>query len=140
MQIGVEAQRAVEKESSPNPHFERIGGQAAIARLADSFYRAMDALPQAKAIRDLHPADLSGSRDKLFAYLVGWMGGPPLYVASHGHPRLRQRHLPFPIGEAERDAWLKCMDAALEQAVEDPALRLELRQAFAKIASTVRNL
>jgi hemoglobin len=136
--VGVTA--AAPNENSPNPHFERIGGESAIARLTDAFYRAMDSLPQAEAIRRLHPADLSASRDKLFAYLVGWMGGPPLYVEKRGHPRLRQRHLPFPIGETERDAWLQCMDVALEQVVEDPALRLELRRSFARIASSLRNL
>lgn len=124
---------------APNPHYERIGGAPAIARLVEAFYRAMDTQPGARAIRALHPQDLAGARDKLFAYLVGWLGGPPLYVERHGHPRLRQRHQSFPIGAAERDAWLACMDAALAQVVADASFRDELRRAFAKVADSVRN-
>ena len=86
--------------------YERLGGEAAVRKLVDRFYDLMDALPEARGIRELHPPDLAGSRDKLFKFLSGWLGGPPLYVEEYGHPRLRARHLPFPIGEAERDAWL----------------------------------
>ena len=52
----------------------------------------------------LHPHTLDSSRDKLYWFLSGWLGGPSLYIERFGHPRLRARHLPFPIGEAERDA------------------------------------
>jgi hemoglobin len=122
-----------------NPHFERIGGAAAVERLSRRFYEAMAALPEARAIRALHPADLESSREKLYAYLVGWLGGPPLYTSRHGPPRLRQRHLPFPIGDAQRDAWLLCMDTALADVVADTSLRAELRAAFAKTADFLRN-
>ena len=64
-------------------------------------------------IRALHPETLDGSRDKLYWFLSGWMGGPSLYTAQFGHPRLRARHMPFAIGDAERDAWVACMRVAL---------------------------
>jgi len=122
-----------------NPHFGRIGGIAAIRQLTESFYRNMSTVPEAAAIRAMHPADLSGPQETLIKYLVGWMGGPPLYAAERGQPRLRHAHLAFAIGEAERNAWMKCMELALAEVVADEGLRLELSAAFRKLASTVRN-
>jgi len=122
-----------------NPHFARIGGEEPVARIVDAFYRNMVELPQAAAIRALHPVDMRSSKDILFKYLVGWLGGPPLYVAERGNPRLRQKHMPFAIGDAERDAWMLCMRLALEEHLDDAQLRGELLQAFAKTASLLRN-
>jgi hemoglobin len=119
--------------------YEQIGGEATIRKLVDRFYELMDADPQAAGIRALHPADLAGSREKLFLFLSGWMGGPPLYVQRHGHPRLRARHLPFPIGEAERDQWLLCMNRALNEVVTEPLVRQHLANSFAQIADFMRN-
>ena len=119
--------------------YERLGGEAAVRKLVDRFYELMDSLPEAGHIRDLHPADLSGSRDKLFKFLSGWLGGPPLYEAEYGHPRLRARHLPFPIGEAERDAWLRCMEQALAEAEMDELLRSHLLQSLRNTADHMRN-
>lgn len=119
--------------------YGRIGGEAAVRRLVDRFYDLMDTLPEARGIRALHPESLDGSRDKLFWFLVGWLGGPPLYIERFGHPRLRARHLPFPIASAERDAWMLCMSRALESCVEDPALRGFLEAALAQLADHMRN-
>jgi len=123
----------------PESLYEVIGGEQAVRRLVDRFYDLMDALPEAAGIRALHPADLTGSREKLFLFLSGWMGGPPLYVERHGHPRLRARHLPFPIAEAERDQWLLCMNRALDEVVSDPLTRQQLAHSFAQIADFMRN-
>lgn len=119
--------------------FERIGGMVAIDRLVESFYRRMDALPEARVIRDMHPADLSSTRQVLKRYLTEWTGGPKLYSPEKGHPRLRQRHLGFAIGNAERDAWLTCMRGALEETVEDAIARAELDVALSKLADWMRN-
>lgn len=83
--------------------YDRIGGADTIRSLAQRFYQFMDELPEAYGIRKLHPSDLQGSEEKLFLFLSGWLGGPQLYVEQYGHPMLRRRHLPFSIGEAERD-------------------------------------
>ncbi len=120
-------------------HYERIGGQTQIRRLVDRFYDLMDELPEVREIRRLHPADLSTARQKLFEFLSGWMGGPQLYVEKYGHPMLRRRHLPFPIGERERDQWLLCMRQALEEVVADARLSTELYEAFARVADHMRN-
>jgi hemoglobin len=120
-------------------HYERIGGAKTLRDLTHRFYQLMDELPEANGIRKLHPADLHKSEDKLFKFLSGWMGGPQLFVNEYGHPMLRQRHLPFPIGDAERDQWLLCMNRALQDVVQDNQLRAELSASFAKVASHMRN-
>ena len=119
--------------------FERIGGMVTIDRLVESFYHRMDALPEARVIRDMHPADLSSTRQVLKRYLTEWTGGPRLYSPEKGHPRLRQRHLGLSIGNAERDAWLTCMRGALKESIEDTAARAELDLALSKLADWMRN-
>ena len=120
-------------------HYERIGGADKVRALVRRFYQIMDELPESRGIRILHPPDLHNSEEKLFQFLSGWMGGPPLYVENYGHPMLRRRHLPFDIGEAERDQWLMCMNKALQEGVQDAALRNELALALAKVADHMRN-
>jgi hemoglobin len=127
-----------EQPDAPTP-YDRLGGDAAVRRLVDRFYALMDTLPEAWEIRRLHPQDLSGSADKLYKFLSGWLGGPPLYWDEYGHPMLRRRHLPFPIAEAERDQWLLCMNQALDEQVTDEALRDALKDAFFKTADHMRN-
>jgi hemoglobin len=119
--------------------FERIGGAAVIDQLVETFYQRMDALPEAKAIRAMHAPDLKPVKAVLKRYLCEWMGGPKLYTAEKGHPRLRQRHMGFSIGESERDSWLLCMRGALEDSVKDAEARQEIYAALAKLADWMRN-
>ena len=122
-----------------NTHYERIGGEAAIHALVERFYALMDTLDEAEEIRAMHAEDLSGAKDKLFKFLSGWMGGPQLYMEEFGHPRLRQRHMPFPINESARDQWMLCMRRAMEETGVDPQLRAELEKSFYKTADFMRN-
>jgi hemoglobin len=110
-----------------------------VRALVDRFYDEMDAAPYARHVRELHPADLASSRDKLHLFLCGWLGGPPLYVERYGHPRLRARHLPFPIGERERDEWLSCMLHAVEGSSLPQAAQDELMTSFVRLANHMRN-
>jgi len=119
--------------------FERIGGAAAIDRLVDRFYERMDTLEEARGIRAMHAIDLGPTREILKRYLSEWTGGPKLYSPEKGHPRLRQRHMGFAIGEAERDAWLTCMRGALEEVVSDVDARAGLYENMAKLADWMRN-
>lgn len=119
--------------------YEQIGGEAAVRALVKRFYELMDTLPEAYGIRKLHPADLAGSEDKLYLYLTGWLGGPQLYVEKFGHPRLRGRHMPFPIGDTERDQWMLCMREAMQEVVADAALRAKLDKALTDLADFMRN-
>jgi hemoglobin len=119
--------------------FVQIGGQPVVDALVDAFYRRMDTLPQAKTIREMHADDLGSVAEVLKLYLGEWLGGPKLYSQERGHPRLRMRHNRFHIGPAERDAWMACMIGALEEVVDDEALRAQLAQSFYKLADWVRN-
>ncbi len=119
--------------------YERIGGEPQVRALVERFYELMDTLPEAQKIRAMHDGDLALIREKLFEFLSGWLGGPQLYVEKYGHPRLRARHLPFPIGDAERDAWMLCMTQALEDVGIEEKTREELRRSFFKTADFMRN-
>lgn len=119
--------------------FELLGGERGVRELVDRFYDLMDLEPRFAGIRALHPTTLDGSRDKLFWFLCGWLGGPSLYVERFGHPRLRARHLPYPIGIAERDQWLACMALAMSELGVEPRLFDRLLEAFGGTADWMRN-
>ncbi len=125
--------------ANPNPHFQRLGGEAAVARLVDAFYRAMDQRDDARAIRAMHDADLAQTKAVLRIYLAEWLGGPKRYSAERGQPRLRRVHGPFAIDAGARDAWLACMRQALDEIGTEAALRDELLAAFAKVADHLKN-
>ncbi|MBI5257457.1 MAG: group II truncated hemoglobin [Burkholderiales bacterium] len=125
--------------ANPNPHYERFGGQAAVVKLVQAFYAAMDTLPEARTIRAMHAPDLRATQAVLVNYLAEWMGGPKAYSADRGPPMLRRRHHPFDIDDAARDAWMACMRQALHETCADSALNAELEQAFFKIATHIRN-
>lgn len=116
-----------------------MGGEVGIRRLVDRFYDLMDTSPEAANVRALHATSLKQSREKLFLYLTGWTGGPPVYVEKYGHPRLRARHLPFTIGARERDEWLWCMDQAVNEHEMPEELRAALRQKLHDLADFMRN-
>ncbi len=119
--------------------YEQIGGDATVAKLAARFYELMDSVPQFQGLRAMHPASLEGSREKLYMFISGWTGGPDLFVEKYGHPRLRQRHMPFAIGESERDQWVACMVLAMEDVGIEKTIRAKLFENFFKTADFMRN-
>jgi hemoglobin len=127
---------AADAASSP---FEQLGGEPGVRALVDRFYDLMELEPTFAELRALHPGTLEGSRDKLFWFLCGWLGGPDHYVSRFGHPRLRARHLPYAIGIVERDQWVACMGLAMEDTGIAPALAERLAQAFFGTADWMRN-
>jgi hemoglobin len=120
--------------------FELLGGEPAVRDLVDRFYDLMDLEPRFAELRALHPTELDGSRDKLFWFLCGWLGGPDHFVQRFGHPRLRARHLPFRIGIRERDQWMDCMKQALAERGIEATLAARLETAFANTADWMRNV
>ena len=131
--------------SAPTPQilYDLLGGEPEathkIREIVEAFYDVMDSDEKAKAIRLMHPEDLTSSREKLFMFLTGWTGGPQLYTERYGHPFLRRRHLPFKIGEDERDQWIYCMTKGmLNLKMEEEKIKA-LLNALYPIADFMRN-
>ena len=130
---------AIEEKMPYTSFFEWIGGEAKVQALVDRFYDLMDLEPAYSHLRSLHQADLQHSRDTLFWFLCGWLGGPPYYEQRYGHPRLRMRHLHVQIAERERDEWVACMNEAMRACQLPDALREQLHEKFAYLADFMRN-
>ncbi len=128
-----------EPAAAPDTPYVLLGGDRGVRALVDAFYDRMDLEEAFAGIRSLHASSLDGARDKLYWFLSGWLGGPALYVDRLGHPRLRARHLPFPIATVERDQWLACMRMALDDVAAPGPLAKALMEAFFGTADWMRN-
>src|SRR5262245_36513879 len=116
--------------------YEIAGGDAAFRRLVDSFYARVERDP---LLRPLFPADLGPGKERQFLFITQYFGGPGRYNQQRGHPRLRMRHAPFAIGQAERDAWAGHMLAAIDEAGFVEPARGELRDYFGRAATFMIN-
>ena len=117
--------------------YEQVGGTPFFTTLVDHFY---DAVADDPVLRPLYPEDdLAAARERLRDFLVQYWGGPTTYSDERGHPRLRMRHLPFAIGEGERDRWLTHMRAAVDAAGPGDEERAELLAYFDMAAEAMRN-
>lgn len=132
-----------EAGSNKSTFYELLGGEQGgaekIRTLVETFYDVMDSDPRAKGIRAMHQADLTSAREKLFMFLMGWTGGPQLYIERYGHPMLRRRHMPFPIGESERDQWMYCMIKAMQTLNFEEDLMIKLAEQLYGVADFMRN-
>ena len=134
-----------QRESSAavsNPYRE-LGGREVVLRLVERFYDIMERAEPALAA--LHEQDDAGrisrrNRDRFGLFLLGWLGGPDDYVQQNGHPRLRMRHANVLVDIAMRDAWLRCMAAAMDEQGLPAPLQKFLRQRFAEVADFMRNV
>lgn len=116
-----------------------MGGADGVRALVDRFYDLAESAPEAANLRRLHGPDLTSAREKLTLYLTGYTGGPSVYVQRYGHPMLRARHLPFPIGNQERDEWLWCMERALREHALADEIRDFLLTKLRPLADHMRN-
>ncbi len=112
------------------------GAPAAFAELTRRFYEGIEGDP---TIRPMYPADLTEGRENLALFLMQYFGGPAAYAEKRGHPRLRMRHLPFSIGVAERDAWLRHMNAAIDATPVFAPVADLMKAYFANAADFMRN-
>lgn len=123
--------------------YAQIGGRDAVFRLSERFYDVME--EREPALARLHELDENGkvsrrSRDRFGLFLVGWLGGPDDYARQHGHPRLRMRHARVPVDVAQRDAWIRCMDRAMDECALPSPTRDFLSQRFREVANFLRNV
>ncbi|MCO4754405.1 MAG: group II truncated hemoglobin [Bacteriovoracaceae bacterium] len=119
--------------------YQIIGEEPGLRKLVNHFYDHMDTNPKMKPLRDIHKGDLNEINEKLFEFLSGWFGGPDLYIKKYGHPRMRGRHLPFPIGKIERDQWLVCMRVAMDQMNIEKSWDEQIFMSFYKFATHMIN-
>lgn len=129
--------------SAEDTPYLRLGGAEAVKALVEAFYDAMEA--HEPELAKLHRLDEAGrvsreSRDRFAMFLIGWLGGPQDYIATHGHPRLRMRHNTVPVGVAMRDAWTRSMGRALDEKKVDGPVRHFLDTRFAEVADFLRNV
>ena len=89
--------------------FQAAGGQAGLRRLVDMFFDRMGTDERFATIYAMHPPDKEVSRDKLFRFLCGWLGGPKLYNERYGAIGIPRVHAHLKIATPERDQWLTCM-------------------------------
>ena len=115
--------------------YDLVGPEWFVA-LVDRFYDGVATNP---VLRSLYPDDLEGSRHRLAGFLQQYWGGPAEYSAERGHPRLRMRHEPFRIGEAEREAWLCSMATALVGGGLTAPAETKVMEYFAGAASHLVN-
>jgi len=120
--------------------YELLGGEEGVRELASAFYNVMDKRTEVADIRAMHQDNLEEIKEKLFEFLSGWMGGPRLYVEKYKTICLTEPHAPYKISTRERDAWLACMDDALDAIGADDDLKNMLKKPMFMIADTVRNV
>jgi hemoglobin len=117
--------------------YQRVGGEQTFRTLVDRFYAGVATDP---LLRPLYPEeDLGPAAERLTLFLIQYWGGPNTYSQTRGHPRLRMRHVPFTIGSAERDAWLRHMAEALASLQLEPELAEELWRYLSMAAESMRN-
>ena len=114
-----------------------ILGEAGFTRIVAAFYKRVKT---DDLIGPMYPEeDMAGSEERLRDFLLFRFGNDPRYQAKRGHPRLRMRHAPFAIGEAEVERWLKLMDEAMVEAKVPESIQMELRTFFTMVAGNMKN-
>jgi hemoglobin len=126
----------VQIESERSSLYERVGGDPFFFGLVDRFYAGVELDP---VLRPLYPADLEPPRRRLALFLIQYWGGPHTYLEERGHPRLRMRHLRFPIGLTEREAWLRRMRAAVDTGTASEGDKRALLDYFETAATALMN-
>jgi hemoglobin len=126
-------------EVRENTPYTLLGGDEAVRRLVDRFYDLMDADPELRELRAMHATDLTPMRQKLFEFMSGWLGGPPLYFARPDSACIVSAHRPFKIGAKEKDQWLSAMFRSLAETNLDQHTRDLIQQALNRMAEAFRN-
>lgn len=127
-----------ESDGRADTFYAAVGGEETFRRLVDAFYAGVATDP---ILRPLYPEDdLGPAAERLRMFLIQYWGGPGTYSQQRGHPRLRMRHAPFPIGSAQRDAWLARMQDALDTLELPPTYRQVLWDYLTSAADSLRNV
>lgn len=91
-------------------------------------------------IGPMYPAeDFAGAEKRLADFLKFRLLGDETYLVERGHPRLRMRHTPFSIGQAESDRWVSLMESAMAECGVSTAARAALSPFFRNVADFMQN-
>lgn len=120
--------------------YQRMGGAEVVSAVVDRFYVLMDGDADFARLRQLHPPDLSETRELLLGFLSGWLGGPDGYFQRPESRCVMSIHRGLPIGPVEIEQWLTCMNRALYETRIDEAVRKIIMLALQRMASGMRNL
>jgi len=120
--------------------YQAVGGYEGLVKLVDDFYDAMEILPEAQRIRQMHRDDLTESREKLVYFLSGWMNGPQIYAEKFGGINIPMAHAHLKVDEADRDAWLLCMQVALDKGDFPQTFKTYLMQQLYRPAERIRQV
>lgn len=125
---------------SASSYYAQLGGEQSVRQLVDTFYDIVETVPEGLPLMELHEGGngMAHVRQAQFEFLSGFLGGPQLYYEHYHHANVKRMHAHFEIGLAERDAWLLCMDTALEQTGTPDDLRQRLMDAFNRVAEALR--
>lgn len=121
--------------------YRKLGGRKKIAKIVTRFYEIMKTDPMAQECLRTHPNldNIELLSEKLTDFLCGWLGGPQYFMQKYGHPRMRMRHMKFPIGTVAREQWLYCMNKSLEENNVTDEVRLEIMQALDNLSGIIQN-
>jgi hemoglobin len=119
--------------------YDRLGGEAGLRADVERFYDIMQNDPEARPIWAMHKRGLDDLKDRLVAFLSSFVGGLVVYPSKYGAPMIRARHLPFPIGAAERDMWLRCAYQALAATFSDRPAAMHFAMGLTQFADHMRN-
>ncbi len=123
--------------AAPRTFYQAVGGEPTFRRIVGRFY---ELVAKDEVLRPLYPEDdLGPAEERLRLFLTQYWGGPHTYSETRGHPRLRMRHAPFRIGPTERDAWLRCMRTAVDEAGLDEEYRAMLWNYLEMAANSLLN-
>jgi hemoglobin len=117
--------------------YDVVGGMPAFEKLVDRFYEGVVA---DEVLRPMYvEEELSGAKRRLALFLAQYWGGPTTYMEERGHPRLRMRHFPFPIGVDARDRWIACMSLAMDTVGFPREADAAMREYFVRAATHLMN-
>ncbi len=118
--------------------YRAAGELSGLTKLVDAFYDFMETLPETRVIRSMHQEDLTSSRKKLAYFLSGWLGGPKIYSENFGSISIPSAHKHLPIGAEESDAWMLCMQKAVEIQPYEESFKLYLIEQLRVPAKQIR--
>ena len=129
--------------NKPSSLYDDLGKEEGLKTLVQNFYQYMEESCATKECLELHPLENGkipqSSKDKLFMFLSGWLGGPNLFIENIGPPRMRARHMKFKITNQEKEQWLLCMQNALNKHPYKVKNKTELLNSFTALAIRITN-